>query len=208
MPNIEEILRNSGIYRIAGVDEAGRGACAGPLLIAAVILRDPSAAILDGIADSKQLSKNLREKFYDLICQESIALSVIEVSAAQIDKSGVQAANLEGMRRAVHGLKISPDYVLTDGYAIAGLGLPALGIWKGDQVARTISAASIIAKVSRDRIMHEYGDQSPEYGFARHKGYGTAAHMQALKKFGPLPIHRRSFSNIAALTKIEKYSTL
>jgi ribonuclease HII len=131
--------------------------------------------------------------------ENAAAVSVIEVSPAEIDTRGVHAANLDGMRRAVNGLSITPAYVLTDGYAIEGLALPNLAVWKGDQVVTSISAASIIAKVTRDRIMREMDSIYPGYGFAGHKGYITAAHTQAITELGITPIHRKSFSNIAAL---------
>ena len=151
MKAIEELLRNAGISPIAGVDEAGRGPCAGPLVIAAVILKD--------------------------------------------------VANLDGMRRAVKGLQIEPAYVLTDGYAIEGLAIPNVAVWKGDQVVTAISAASIIAKVTRDRMMVELDAIYPQYGFAQHKGYITAAHTAALQAHGPCAEHRKSFSNIASLLR-------
>lgn len=198
MKAIERLLLDNGISPIAGVDEAGRGACAGPLLIAAVILKDPFASELAPIRDSKELSENVREELFDLIIASSLAVSVIEIPAELIDERGVHAANLDGMRRAVHGLSLHPMYVLTDGYAIPGLGIPALGVWKGDQVVHTISAASIIAKVTRDRMMRKFDQEFPQYGFAQHKGYVTAAHAAALSQFGPCVIHRRSFANVAA----------
>lgn len=198
MKAIERLLLDNGISPIAGVDEAGRGACAGPLLIAAVILKDPFAPELAPIRDSKELSENVREELFDLIIASSLAVSVIEIPAELIDERGVHAANLDGMRRAVHGLSLHPMYVLTDGYAIPGLGIPALGVWKGDQVVHTISAASIIAKVTRDRMMRKFDQEFPQYGFARHKGYVTAAHAAALAQFGPCAIHRQSFANVAA----------
>lgn len=198
MKAIERLLLDNGISPIAGVDEAGRGACAGPLLIAAVILKDPFASELAPIRDSKELSENVREELFDLIIASSLAVSVVEIPAELIDERGVHAANLDGMRRAVHGLSLHPMYVLTDGYAIPGLGIPALGVWKGDQVVHTISAASIIAKVTRDRMMRKFDQEFPQYGFARHKGYVTAAHAAALSQFGPCVIHRRSFANVAA----------
>ncbi len=198
MKAIERLLLDNGISPIAGVDEAGRGACAGPLLIAAVILKDPFASELAPIRDSKELSENVREELFDLIIASSLAVSVIEIPAELIDERGVHAANLDGMRRAVHGLSLHPMYVLTDGYVIPGLGIPALGVWKGDQVVHTISAASIIAKVTRDRIMRKFDQEFPRYGFARHKGYVTAAHAAALTQFGPCAIHRQSFANVAA----------
>lgn len=196
---IEEMLRDSGITIIAGVDEAGRGPCAGPLVIASVILEDPFAPIWSEMRDSKEISEKKREVLFDVINENALAVSVIEVSPEEIDARGVHAANLDGMRRAVNGLSITPGYVLTDGYAIEGLALPNIAVWKGDQVVTAISAASIIAKVTRDRIMREMDDVYPGYGFAGHKGYITAAHTAALKEKGVTPIHRRSFSNIAAL---------
>lgn len=196
---IEEMLRDSGITIIAGVDEAGRGPCAGPLVIAAVILEDPFAPIWSEMRDSKEISEKKREVLFDVINENALAVSVIDVSPEEIDTRGVHAANLDGMRRAVNGLSITPGYVLTDGYAIEGLALPNIAVWKGDQVVTAISAASIIAKVTRDRIMREMDEIYPGYGFAGHKGYITAAHTAALKERGVTPIHRRSFSNIAAL---------
>ncbi len=199
MKVIERILLDAGISPIAGVDEAGRGACAGPLLVAAVILADPFAPKLSRIRDSKEITENEREELFGVITDEALAISVIEISSTHIDERGVHAANLDGMRRAVQGLKLNPNYVLTDGYVIPGLGIPTLGVWKGDQVVHTISAASIIAKVTRDRIMRTMDLEFPVYGFARHKGYGTLAHTAALEAHGPCPYHRRSFANIASL---------
>lgn len=196
---IEEMLREAGISPIAGVDEAGRGPCAGPLVIAAVILEDPFADIWSEIRDSKEISEKKRESLFDVVMENALAVSVIEVSPEEIDSRGVHAANLDGMRRAVNGLSIPPAYVLTDGYAIEGLAVANLAVWKGDQVVTSISAASIIAKVTRDRIMREMDDLYPGYGFAGHKGYITVAHTRAITELGVLPIHRKSFSNIAAL---------
>lgn len=196
---IEEMLREAGISPIAGVDEAGRGPCAGPLVIAAVILEDPFADVWSEIRDSKEISEKKREILFDVVMENALAVSVIEVSPQEIDSRGVHAANLDGMRRAVNGLSIPPAYVLTDGYAIEGLGVANLAVWKGDQVVTSISAASIIAKVTRDRIMREMDDLYPGYGFAGHKGYITVAHTRAITELGVLPIHRKSFSNIAAL---------
>ncbi len=199
MAAIESQLIDAGITPLAGVDEAGRGACAGPLVIASVILHDPFAEDLAAVRDSKDVSEKEREDLYELLIQKAAAISTIIVPAAEVDSRGVHAANLDGMRRAVQGLTITPAYVLTDGYAIDGLGIANLAVWKGDQVAHCISAASIIAKVTRDRIMRELDTTFPEYGFARHKGYITAAHTKALNSHGPCIEHRRSFSNVAAL---------
>jgi ribonuclease HII len=196
---IEQLLTAAGIAPIAGVDEAGRGACAGPLVIASVVLNDPFAPELAPVRDSKELSESKREIIFDLIQKLATSISVVIVSSEEVDTRGVHAANLDGMRRAVLGLNIEPAYVLTDGYAIEGLGVPNLAVWKGDQVVVSISAASIIAKVTRDRIMRQLDLEFPEYGFAGHKGYITAGHTQALEKHGPTPHHRTSFSNIAAL---------
>ena len=196
---IEEMLRDAQISPIAGVDEAGRGPCAGPLLIASVILDDPFADIWSEIRDSKEISEKKREVLFDVVMNNAAAVSIIEVSPEEIDLRGVHAANLDGMRRAVNGLSITPAYVLTDGYSIEGLAIPNIAVWKGDQVVTAISAASIIAKVTRDRIMREMDEIYPGYGFAGHKGYITAAHTAAIAKLGVTPIHRKSFSNISAL---------
>ena len=199
MKVIEQLLTAAGIAPIAGVDEAGRGACAGPLVIASVVLHDPFAPELAPVRDSKELSESKRETIFDLIQNCAKAISVVVVPSEEVDARGVHAANLDGMRRVVLGLNVEPEYVLTDGYAIEGLGVPNLAVWKGDQVVVSISAASIIAKVTRDRIMRELDLVFPEYGFAGHKGYITAAHTKALEEHGPTPQHRTSFSNIAAL---------
>lgn len=197
---IESQLLQSGIKNIAGVDEAGRGPCAGPLIIAAVILNDPLAKSLGGVKDSKQLSADQRNDLFELIKANSLAYSIIEISVEEIDSLGLHKCNIEGMRRAVQALDAKADYVLTDGYSIPGLSTPNLAVWKGDQVAITISAASILAKVHRDRIMIELDKKYPLYGLANHKGYITASHTAAIKEFGVLPIHRKSFANIAAIT--------
>ncbi len=199
MKVIEQLLVNAGIAPIAGVDEAGRGACAGPLVIASVILHDPFSPELAAVRDSKELSENKREEIFELLQTIAASISVVIVPASEVDSRGVHAANLDGMRRAVHGLDLTPAYVLTDGYAIEGLGIPNLAVWKGDQVVVSISAASIVAKVTRDRIMRELDTQFPEYGFAGHKGYITSAHSKALTEHGPCSQHRSSFSNVAAL---------
>jgi ribonuclease HII len=199
MSFVETSLIKAGLAPIAGVDEAGRGACAGPLVIASVILKDINAVELNGLRDSKELSEVERETLFPIIQSQAQALSVVIVAPLEIDHRGVHNANLDGMRRAVQSLEIAPAYVLTDGYAIAGLSIPSLAIWKGDQVAPTISAASVIAKVTRDRIMTELDQDFPGYGLAKHKGYITAAHTKALNELGVSKIHRRSYANIAKL---------
>ena len=196
---IEEKLLAAGINQIAGVDEAGRGACAGPLVVAAVILKDLKSNQLHEIRDSKELSAIVRERLFDVVISEAIAYSIIEISPKEIDQIGLHKANLEGMRRAINALEISPQYVLTDGYDIDGLAVDSLAVWKGDQVAMSISAASILAKVYRDRIMIELDSKFPGYGLAAHKGYVTRAHQAGLEKLGVSEIHRRSYANIAAL---------
>ena len=196
---IESLLIEAGITPLAGVDEAGRGACAGPLVIASVVLADPFAPELAKVRDSKDVSEAEREKLFDLVTAAALSISVITVPAAEVDSRGVHAANLDGMRRAVQGLSVTPNYVLTDGYAIEGLAIPNVAVWKGDQVVTCISAASIIAKVTRDRIMRDLDTNFPDYGFAKHKGYITKAHTEALQEHGPCIEHRRSFANIAAL---------
>ena len=199
MKHIESTLITSGIKVIAGVDEAGRGPCAGPLVVASVILKDPFAPELAQVRDSKELSEKLREELFDVVINQAIAYSIIEISVEEIDSFGLHKSNLEGMRRAVNSLAVVPEYVLTDGYAIEGLAIPNLAVWKGDQVAISISAASILAKVYRDREMVKLDSKYPGYGLAKHKGYITAAHTKALGELGVTDIHRKSFANIAAL---------
>jgi len=195
---IELTLLKAGIKNIAGVDEAGRGPCAGPLVLAAVILKDPLSKALIDIKDSKELTESKREELFDIVINNALAYSIIEVSVEEIDSLGLHKCNIEGMRRAINALDVRPDYVLTDGYPIPGLTTPNLAVWKGDQVAISISAASILAKVYRDRVMIELDKTFPKYGLANHKGYITASHTAAIKEFGVLPIHRKSFANISA----------
>ena len=199
MKLIEQQLLDAGISPLAGVDEAGRGACAGPLVIASVILNNPFAPELSPVRDSKEIAESKRDAVFDLIHEHATSISIIIVPPQEVDDRGVHAANLDGMRRAVLGLTTPPAYVLTDGYAIDGLAIPSLAVWKGDQVCTSISAASVIAKVTRDRIMRELDLQFPGYGFAAHKGYITAAHTRALHELGPCVEHRFSYANIAAL---------
>lgn len=194
---IEDRLLASGISAIAGVDEAGRGACAGPLVIAAIVLNNLKSPALAKVRDSKMLSAKLRAETYELIIANAKAFSIIEITSAEIDSQGLHRCNIEGMRRAIQALDSPIDYVLTDGYPIPGLAVSNLAVWKGDQVALSISAASILAKVSRDRIMEKLDQEYPGYGIAEHKGYGTAAHHRALEKLGVSPIHRKSYANVA-----------
>lgn len=201
MAFIEETLAAAGLTKIAGVDEAGRGPCAGPLVVAAVILKDYTSPALAKVRDSKELSEKVREELYDVILEQALAYSIIEISVQEIDSFGLHKSNIEGMRRAVSALQIEPEYVLTDGYAIPGLAHPNLAVWKGDKVALCISAASILAKVYRDRKMIELDALFPEYGLAKHKGYISAGHTAAIAAHGVKDFHRRSFSNIAEFLK-------
>ena len=198
---IEQTLFSAGIVHIAGVDEAGRGPCAGPLVVAAVILKDPFSKELSQVKDSKELTEAKREQLFEIIIKNCIDYNIVEITPDEIDQLGLHKCNIEGMRRAVMGLKTSAEYVLTDGYPIPGLTIPNLSVWKGDKVAISISAASILAKVYRDRIMIELDKKYPNYGLASHKGYITALHTDAIKKYGVLPIHRKSFANISAILK-------
>jgi ribonuclease HII len=196
---IEQKLIDAGIAHIAGVDEAGRGACAGPLVVAALILRDPKSDALSEVRDSKELTAQKQEALFERVISESISYAIIEISPTEIDSMGLHKSNLEGMRRAINALSIEPQYILTDGYRIDGLNAPSLAVWKGDQVAITISAASILAKVHRDRAMDKLDEKYPGYGFAMHKGYVTRSHEKSLLELGISEIHRRSYANIAAL---------
>ena len=194
---IEDRLIASGATRIAGVDEAGRGACAGPLVVAAVVLKDIHSPHLAGVADSKKLSPSRREVLFELIIEQSIAYSIISIEPGEIDEIGLHRCNLEGMRRAVSSLNCEIDYVLTDGYSIDGLVAPNLAVWKGDSVTKSIAAASILAKVYRDRIMVDLDRKYPGYGLADHKGYVTATHQAAIENIGVTSIHRKSYANVA-----------
>ena len=198
---VEATLWANGFTRIVGVDEAGRGAYAGPLVVAAVILKDPFSKELSQVKDSKELTEAKREQLFEIIIENCIDYNIVEITPDEIDQLGLHKCNIEGMRRAVMGLKTSAEYVLTDGYPIPGLTIPNLSVWKGDKVAISISAASILAKVYRDRIMIELDKKYPNYGLANHKGYITALHTDAIKKYGVLPIHRKSFANISAILK-------
>lgn len=190
----ENALARAGFDPLAGADEAGRGACAGPLVVAAVVL----GKRIEGLRDSKLLTPKARETLFDRVVDSAQSISVVTISAQEIDQTGVHRANLEGMRRAIEGLSTEPAYVLTDGFVVAGISRPGLAIWKGDQICASIAAASIVAKVTRDRLMAELAQHYPEYGFADHKGYITADHQSALAALGASPIHRRSFANVPA----------
>jgi ribonuclease HII len=199
----ERALRRHGIEPIAGVDEAGRGACAGPLVAGAAILPPGKAGIVPGLADSKLLTEKARERCYTQIVKRAVAWSVVVISHDDCDRLGMHVANVEALRRAVALLDLSPAYVLTDGFPVDGLGVPGLAVWKGDRVAACIAAASVVAKVTRDRIMAQWHEEYPAYDFLTHKGYVTPTHTEALERHGPCPIHRRRFVNVrraAAIT--------
>lgn len=196
---MESALVRCGLGPVAGVDEAGRGPCAGPLVIAACILGPKPHPSLDRLDDSKKLTEKTREELYEVITRRALAWSVVEVPAAEIDAIGIHVANIEGMRRAVAGLSLAPGYVLTDGFRVPGLPVPSLPVIGGDGAAACIAAASILAKVTRDRIMVKLDQEIPGYGFAVHKGYNTPTHLAALRDRGPCPQHRRSWANVAAV---------
>jgi ribonuclease HII len=193
----ERALARHGFWPIAGADEAGRGACAGPLVVAAVILPDGRRGQVPGLADSKLLTPAAREEVYAEVVGRALAYSVVEIPPGDVDRLGLHVCNLAGMRRALAALRPEPAYVLTDGFPVAGLGVPGLGIWKGDQVAACIAAASVIAKVTRDRIMVGLSDAYPDFDFSAHKGYVTPEHQLELTTHGPCPQHRQSFVNVA-----------
>ena len=179
---------------ICGVDEAGRGPFAGPVVAGAVILdlTDPAREILY-LNDSKKLSEKKREALYDEIMEKAISVGVGIVESQVIDEINILQATYKAMREAIAALSVQPDFILADAVTIPGIAIPQEGIIKGDAKSVSIAAGSIIAKVTRDRIMREYDKRYPEYGFASHKGYGTKAHIEAIQKYGMLDIHRRSF---------------
>lgn len=192
----EVALDKVGFGPVAGVDEAGRGACFGPVTIAACILPTRPLPELEGLDDSKKLTQRRRRLLFDAIVNSATAFSIVHVPAADIDRRGIQAANLDGARRAVAGLDPAPRYVLMDGFRIPGLGVPQLPVVGGDAAARCIAAASVLAKVSRDALIVQMAEQFPEYGLAGHKGYSTAAHMAAVRRHGASAQHRYSYANV------------
>ena len=199
----ERALRRAGIEPIAGVDEAGRGACAGPLVAGAVVLPPGKAGIIPGLADSKLLTEAARERVYAQVLRRAEAWSVVVIDNEECDRLGMHVANVEALRRAVARLEVRPSYVLTDGFPVDGLGVPGLAVWKGDRVAACISAASVLAKVTRDRIMTDLDDDWPAYDFKTHKGYVTDEHTAALTQHGPCPIHRMRFVNVRRAAGLE-----
>ncbi|MBO0855411.1 MAG: ribonuclease HII, partial [Nocardia sp.] len=177
----------------------GRGCCAGPLVVAACLLAPKAYDSLAGLDDSKKLSESAREQLYPVIVRRALAWKVVVVPAWEIDTIGIHVANIEGMRRAVAGLGIRPGYVLTDGFRVPGISVPSLPVIGGDATAACIAAASILAKVTRDRMMVDLDEAVPGYGFAAHKGYNTADHLAALRRLGPSQEHRRSWRNVRAV---------
>ena len=199
----ERALRRAGLDPVAGVDEAGRGACAGPLVAGAVVLPPGKAGIVPGLADSKLLTEAARERVYAQVVRRAAAWSVVVIGPEECDRLGMHVANLEALRRAVARLDVRPSYVLTDGFPVDGLGAPGLAVWKGDRVAACIAAASVVAKVTRDRLMVDLHGQWPTYDFATHKGYITAEHEEALAAHGPSPVHRMRFVNVRRAAGLE-----
>ncbi len=184
-------FKQNGVRILCGTDEAGRGPLAGPVVAAACIL--PDGFLPDGLDDSKKLTERRREKLYDIITENAIAWCAAYATPEEIDEHNILEASLLAMRRAIDGLSVKPDFVLVDGNVNRGFQLPAKAIVGGDALSPSIAAASIIAKVTRDRLCADYETLYPQYGFAKHKGYPTPAHKLAVYEHGPCPIHRRSF---------------
>jgi len=190
----ESLVRKAGYRVIAGVDEAGRGPLAGPVVAAAVIL--PEGTILDGVRDSKEMTQSAREKSFCLIREKAVSVSVGVVSASDIDRTDILKASLEAMKRAILSLEPQPDFCLVDGIHPVPVPIPYRCLKKGDRLSHSISAASVVAKVYRDRIMCSFHGQFPVYGFSENKGYGTAQHLAALRAHGACPIHRTTFRGV------------
>ena len=199
----ENALQRRGFTAVAGADEAGRGACAGPLSVAAVILPPDRRGAVPGLADSKLLTAAAREEVYERVLRRALAWSVVLIPPQEIDRIGLHVANVEGMRRAIAALDVTPAYALTDGFPVRGLCVPTLAVWKGDAVAACVAAASVVAKVTRDRVMCELHERYPQYDFASHKGYVTPEHNAALRAHGPCPEHRFSYVNVASTRRSE-----
>ena len=188
----EKAAVNSGFSCICGVDEAGRGPLAGPVCAAAVIL--PEGAVIAGLDDSKKLTEKKREKLYDIIKQTAVAYSVAYGTLEEIEMVNILEATYLAMNRAIEGLNVKPDFALIDGNRVPrGIKIPCETIVKGDSKSMSVAAASVLAKVTRDRLMLEYDKKYPEYNFKKHKGYGTKEHTELIKQYGPCEIHRLSF---------------
>ncbi len=188
---LETELQNAGFKNICGVDEAGRGPLCGPVVAAACIL--PIGLVLDGLNDSKKLTPKKRDRLFDLICENAISYSIAEASVEEIDALNILEATLLAMRRAIAGLSVPADFALIDGNIDRDFQIPARAVIKGDATSPSIAAASILAKVTRDRACEKLDRMYPQYGIAKHKGYGTKVHMDALRIYGPSPIHRKQF---------------
>jgi ribonuclease HII len=194
--DMERSLRRRGFSAVAGADEAGRGACAGPLVAAACVLPSGRRGRVPELADSKLLTAAARERVYAEVVARAVSWSVVVMPVEDLDARGMHVTNIEALRRAVWNLDPEPDYVLTDGFPVPGLARPGLAVWKGDRVAACVAAASVLAKVTRDRMMLELHEKWPEYDFAGHKGYITDVHSAALERHGPCPQHRMRFVNV------------
>ncbi|HET6909032.1 MAG TPA: ribonuclease HII [Mycobacteriales bacterium] len=192
----ERALARRGLWPVAGADEAGRGACAGPLVVGAVILPEGKRGEVPGLADSKLLTPLARERVYAQVVRRALAWTAVVIAPQEVDRRGLHVCNVIGMRRALAQLAVKPSYVLTDGFPVPGLDVPGLAVWKGDRVAGCIAAASVIAKVTRDRLMTRLHDRFPSYGFDEHKGYVTPEHQAALRAHGPCAEHRFSYVNV------------
>jgi len=192
-------LADRGYGLVAGVDEVGRGALAGPLVAAAVILKSDSRIV--GINDSKKLTASRREQLVDEIKAVAVAWSVAEVSWEEIDRLGLQPANMAALGRAVEALETAPDFILCDGFKLKCGTIPSMALIKGDSLSQSVAAASILAKVYRDKLMSAHHDMHPAYGFNVNKGYGTVEHFEAIKKTGPCALHRRSFYPVSEIYK-------
>ncbi|WP_414638657.1 ribonuclease HII [Actinophytocola sp.] len=195
---LQHALDRRGLGPVAGVDEAGRGACAGPLVVASCVLRPGDAARFDGLTDSKLLTAAARERMYDLVVARAVDYAIVIVPVEEVDLIGVHVSNIEGMRRAIARLTTHPGYVLIDGFRVPGLTAPSMPVVKGDRAVACVAAASVLAKVTRDRIMAGLHEQLPMYGFDEHKGYCTGTHGEALAEYGPSAMHRWSFVNVHA----------
>ncbi|WIX78785.1 ribonuclease HII [Amycolatopsis carbonis] len=196
---LQGALERRGLGPVAGVDEAGAGACAGPLVVASCVLRPGDGARLPELTDSKLLTSKARDRVYDLVLKRALDYAVIVIPSEQVDLLGIRVMNLEGMRRAVAALRDHPGYVLTDGFPVPGIPAPNVAVIKGDRSVASIAAASVLAKVTRDRIMAGLHDELPHYGFDVHKGYSTTDHLRALTEHGPSPAHRWSYTNVATV---------
>ena len=188
---LEQELLDRGYSAICGVDEAGRGPLCGPVVAAAVIL--PTGLYIEGLNDSKKLTEKKREQLYDRICESAIAYAIAESSVEEINQTNILEATLSAMRRAISALPTAADFALIDGNISRDFPLPARAVVHGDAISPSIAAASILAKFTRDRLCLELDRQYPQYGIGRHKGYGTKEHMEALRTYGPAPIHRAKF---------------